>query len=282
MTLLEIRAYYRLQLKEIFSIAECDDLLKRLMFFYFGWESIKIGLEPHYQLSEEEKKKLLNSLEELKTHKPLQYILEKASFMELEFEVNSSVLIPRPETEDLVRWILKDEATLKQKHVLDIGTGSGCIAVSLKHNAPTWELTGLDISEEVLVVAKQNAINNKTEVKFKHHDILLNSSWSKPLDIIVSNPPYILPSEKKQMKKNVLNYEPKQALYVPEDKPLLFYKKIISFAQKNLLSKGVLYLEINPFFVEELSAFLKIHTFDYVQVKNDFLNKPRMIRAIKV
>ncbi len=282
MNLLDIRLYFRLQLKDVFSTPEADDVLKRLILFYFRWEPIKIGLEPNYQLSDEEEGKLLFALEELKKHKPLQYIIGTVSFMDLEFNVSPSVLIPRPETEDLVRWILEDEKTIKTKHILDIGTGSGCIAISLKKIKPYLQVSALDNSRGALEVAKQNALDNKVKIQFKQQDILNNHSWDKALDMIVSNPPYIPPSEKKLMKKNVLDYEPKEALYVPENEPLLFYKKIISFAQKNLTPKGMLYFEINPFFKEELCTLLKNHTFESIVVKNDFLNKPRMIKAVKI
>ena len=281
MTLIEYRSYFRLKLEFIYKVEESDDLLKRIIKAYFNWEPIKIGLEPNYVLSQKEEERLNLALNELKKEKPLQYILGNCSFMGLEFQVNSNVLIPRPETEELVQWIVNDEEIIQPKRVLDIGTGSGCVAVTLKHFLPHLQISALDISGEALKVAENNAQINATKVKFHQADILKKINWRTPLDIIVSNPPYVLPSEKKQMKTNVLNYEPLLALFVTEEDPLIFYKKIIEFAKHNLKQGGVIYFEINPIFVNELSAFLRENAFNSVEVRNDFLERPRMIRAKK-
>lgn len=281
MTLIEYRSYFRLKLEFICNVEESDDLLKRIIKAYFNWEPIKIGLEPNYVLSQKEEERLNLALNELKKEKPLQYILGNCLFMGLEFQVNSNVLIPRPETEELVQWIVNDEEIIQPKRVLDIGTGSGCIAVTLKHFLPHLQISAFDISGEALKVAENNAQINATKVKFHQVDILKKIDWRTPFDIIVSNPPYVLPSEKKQMKTNVLNYEPLLALFVTEEDPLLFYKKIIEFAKQNLKQGGVIYFEINPIFVNKLSAFLRENAFNSVEVRNDFLERPRMIRAKK-
>ena len=281
MTLIEYRSYFRLELKYIYKVEESDDLLKRIIKAYFNWEPIKIGLEPNYVLSQEEEERLNLALNELKKEKPLQYILGIGTFMGLEFQVNSNVLIPRPETEELVKWIVDDEETIRPKEVLDIGTGSGCVAVSLKHLRPHLQISALDVSEVALEVAENNAKINATDVEFYQTDILTKKDWGTPLDIIVSNPPYVLLSEKKQMKTNVLDYEPLLALFVPEEDPLLFYEKIIEFGKLNLKPRGVIYFEINPIFVNELSAFLRENGFDSVEVRSDFLERPRMIKAKK-
>ena len=234
MTLIEFRSYFRAQLKNVYALEECDDFLKRLMQAYFKWEPIKIGLDPNYKLTTVEEEKLELALIELKKERPLQYILGTTYFMDLELEVNAAVLIPRPETEELVHWIISDEDKLNPLKILDIGTGSGCIAVSLKKAAQQWNIAALDVSEQALDVAQRNASKNEVSIQFHLDDIFDKKKWLKPLDIIVSNPPYVVPSEKEQMLSNVLDYEPDLALFVPEEDPLLFYKRIIEFAQQNL------------------------------------------------
>ena len=281
MTLIEFRSYFRAQLKDVYVLEECDDFLKRLIQAYFKWEPIKIGLDPNYRLSLVEEEKLKLALIELKKERPLQYILGTAYFLDLELEVNTAVLIPRPETEELVHWILSDEDKLNPLTILDIGTGSGCIAISLKKTAQLWNVAALDVSEQALDVAHRNASKNEVSIQFHLEDILDKKQWLTPLDVIVSNPPYVLPSEKEQMLSNVLDYEPDLALFVTEEDPLLFYKRIIEFANQNLKPSGALYFEINPIFVDELVTILKKFTFDSVEVRNDYLNRPRMIKAIK-
>ena len=281
MTLIEFRSYFRAQLKDVYVLEECDDFLKRLIQAYFKWEPIKIGLDPNYRLSLVEEEKLKLALIELKKERPLQYILGTAYFLDLELEVNAAVLIPRPETGELVHWILSDEDKLNPLTILDIGTGSGCIAISLKKTSQLWNVAALDVSEQALDVAHRNASKNEVSIQFYLEDILDKKQWLIPLDVIVSNPPYVLPSEKEQMLSNVLDYEPDLALFVTEEDPLLFYKRIIEFANQNLKPSGALYFEINPIFVDELVTFFKKFTFDSFEVRNDYLNRPRMIKAIK-
>ncbi len=281
MTLIEFRSYFRAQLKDVYVLEECDDFLKRLMQAYFKWEPIKIGLDPNYKLTSVEEEKLKLALIELKKERPLQYILGTAYFLDLELEVNAAVLIPRPETEELVHWILSGEEKQNPLKILDIGTGSGCIAISLKKAAQQWNVAALDVSEQALEVAGRNASKNQTPIQFHLEDILVKKQWLTPLDVIVSNPPYVVPSEKAQMLANVLENEPDLALFVPEEEPLLFYKRIIEFAEQNLKPSGALYFEINPIFVDELVTFFKKFTFESVEVRNDYLNRPRMIKAIK-
>ncbi len=281
MTLIEFRSYFRAQLKDVYVLEACDDFLKRLMQAYFKWEPIKIGLDPNYKLTAEEEEKLRLALIELKKERPLQYILGTAYFLDLEFEVNPAVLIPRPETEELAHWILSGENKRNSLTVLDIGTGSGCIAISLKKAAQQWNVAALDVSEQALEVAGRNAKKNQVSIQLHLEDILVKKEWLSLLDVIVSNPPYVVPSEKAQMLSNVLDNEPDLALFVPEEDPLLFYKRIIDFAAQNLKPSGALYFEINPIFVDELVPFFKKFTFESVEVRNDYLNRPRMIKAIK-
>ena len=281
MTLIEYRSYFRQKLSYLYKVEESDDLLKRIIRAYFNWEPVKFGLEPNYVLSKKEEEYLNSAMKELKKEKPLQYILGFSSFMDLKFEVNTSVLIPRPETEELVEWIVSDQELIRSKEILDIGTGSGCIAITLKHLRPRLHVSALDVSAKAIEVAENNGRNNSVKVQFHQADILTKKNWITSLDIIVSNPPYVLPSEKKQMKTNVIGYEPKLALFAPEDDPLLFYKKITEFAKQNLKSRGVLYFEINPIFVDELSLFLNENSFDSIEVRNDFLKRPRMVKALR-
>ena len=281
MTLIEYRSYFRQKLSYLYKVEESDDLLKRIIRAYFNWETVKFGLEPNYVLSKKEEEYLNSAMKELKKEKPLQYILGFSSFMDLKFEVNTSVLIPRPETEELVEWIVSDQELIRSKEILDIGTGSGCIAITLKHLRPRLHVSALDVSAKAIEVAENNGRNNSVKVQFHQADILTKKNWITSLDIIVSNPPYVLPSEKKQMKTNVIGYEPKLALFAPEDDPLLFYKKITEFAKQNLKSRGVLYFEINPIFVDELSLFLNENSFDSIEVRNDFLKRPRMVKALR-
>ena len=280
MKLIEYRSYFRTALKPFHSIEESDDFLKRLLKFYFDWEPIKIGLEPNYILKKKEEDQLNNALRGLIQQEPLQYITGRTYFLNIELEVNKSVLIPRPETEELVQWVLESESHEKDKSILDIGTGSGCIPISLKQGVPNWRVSAMDVSQKALDVAIKNAKINTVSIEFHLEDILSNELWGNGLDVIVSNPPYVVPSEKEEMQSNVLDYEPELALFVPEDNPLLFYDKIIQFAETNLNENGVLYFEINPIFVEELTSLLK-QSFESIEVRNDFLSRPRMIRASK-
>jgi len=281
MTLIEFRSYFRAQLKDVYVPEECDDFLKRLIQAYFKWEPVKIGLDPNYKLTSVEEEKLKSALIELKKERPLQYILGTAHFLYLELEVDPAVLIPRPETEELVHWILSDEDKLNPLTILDIGTGSGCIAISLKKAVQQWNIAALDISEQALEVALRNASKNEVPIQFHLEDILDKEQWLIPLDVIVSNPPYVVASEKEQMLSNVLDYEPNLALFVPEEDPLLFYKRIIEFSHQNLKPSGALYFEINPIFVDKLVTLFKKFTFNSVEVRNDYMNRPRMIKAIK-
>ena len=213
-------------------------------------------------LSQKQVEKVNQTLEELKENKPIQYITGKTEFYGLTFNLSPSVLIPRPETEELVDFILKKE-DLQNKNVLDIGTGSGCIAISIAKNT-NCNMFALDISEEALTIAKQNAEYNKSNVIFLQKDILKTSEIEHNnkkiyFDIIVSNPPYVRDSEKSTMQKNVLDYEPHKALFVNDDNALVFYEKIAEFAQNNLKAKGTIYVEINEnLWYETIETFQKI------------------------
>ncbi|MEO8796210.1 MAG: peptide chain release factor N(5)-glutamine methyltransferase, partial [Daejeonella sp.] len=229
---------------------------------------------------------LISILDELKTGKPLQYILGETEFYDLPFKVNPSVLIPRPETEELVDWIIKDLLSRKQTkpEILDIGTGSGCIPIALKKNIPEAKVSAIDISGAALETAIKNSVLNKVEVKFHLHDILNTESGffnDSEFDIVVSNPPYVTLSEKNLMHQNVLEHEPHLALFVDDNDPLIFYKAITKFASAHLKKDGVLYLEINENLGGETVSLLKGFGFKNVELRKDLPGKDRMIRAEK-
>ncbi len=214
-------------------------------------------------------------LQKLRAHEPIQYIFGHTEWKGLDLRVTPDTLIPRPETAELVEWILQEADRDKPLSVLDIGTGSGCIAIALKKAAPKWQVTGLDISEEALAVAKENAIRNKVEVNWLQADIL-SPIANNPLpiaDIIVSNPPYICDSEKKDMDARVLDYEPHSALFVPDTDPLLFYRQIASLAS----SPSLVFFEINEAYGNEVCAMMEQMGYSDVQLKNDMYGKPRMV-----
>lgn len=214
-------------------------------------------------------------LQKLRAHEPIQYIFGHTEWKGLDLRVTPATLIPRPETAELVEWILQEADRDKPLSVLDIGTGSGCIAIALKKAAPKWQVTGLDISEEALAVAKENAVRNKVEVNWLQADIL-SPIANNPLpiaDIIVSNPPYICDSEKKDMDARVLDYEPHSALFVPDTDPLLFYRQIASLAS----SPSLVFFEINEAYGNAVCAMMEQMGYSDVQLKNDMYGKPRMV-----
>jgi release factor glutamine methyltransferase len=218
----------------------------------------------------------------LKKHMPIEYIVGKTYFYHLNLKITSDVLIPRPETEELVDWIIKTN-TFKSPKILDIGTGSGCIAVSLAKNITDSSVDGIDISANAINIAKINANTNNTKVNFYKDDILLLKTVAKnrTYDIIVSNPPYILNREKELMKKNVLDYEPHIALFVPDDNPLIFYEAIINFSIKNLNSKGCIFFEINESLSVEVTSLLNKKGFLNVTIRKDINEKFRFIKAFR-
>ena len=219
----------------------------------------------------------------LKKQEPIQYILGCTAFYGLTFKVNEHTLIPRPETEELVDWVLSnlhDQDSVLD--ILDIGTGSGCIAISLAKNIPTARVSGLDISEKTLEVAQENAVKNQVLVSFCKKDILRTTSLKNKYDVMVSNPPYVRQLEKKAMNANVLDYEPGVALFVPNEDPLLFYRKIAQLAMVSLQTRGWLYFEINEYLSKEMDVLLKDIGFANIEIKKDFREVPRMIKCQKL
>ena len=221
-------------------------------------------------------------LYELKKEVPIQYLLGKTNFYGLDFEVNENVLIPRPETEELVEWIInenKKEEKYKKIKVLDIGTGSGCIAISLAKNLPNAEVYGIDVSKKAIETAKRNAINNNVYVTFMYLDILNKYVLACNFDIIVSNTPYVRNLEKEEIKKNVLNYEPHLALFVDDNDALVFYRKIAVLAKNGLSPKGQLFFEINQYLGKEMTDLLEKMNFKNIELRKDIYSNDRMMKS---
>ncbi len=225
-----------------------------------------------------------SAIQKLKTEQPIQYILGETEFYGLEFKVTENTLIPRPETEELVDWIIQDQLldNNNQLAILDIGTGSGCIPISLAKNLRSAKVTTVDVSEEAIKVAQQNAKENEVEVDFINDSILepkiVNDSKNK-FDVIVSNPPYVRNLEKQEIKKNVLDYEPHLALFVEDDDALVFYKKITEYALNHLKKDGALYFEINQYLGKETVELIKNLGFQTVELRKDMSGNDRMIKA---
>jgi release factor glutamine methyltransferase len=218
-------------------------------------------------------------IERINVHEPLQYILGKTWFYGLPFHVRSGVLIPRPETEELVDLIIKDHKGKEGLNILDIGTGSGCIAVSLAANMPSCSISAMDISADALQIASENAVLNKVSVQFIQHDISQDWKGEEHFDIIVSNPPYIERPETELMRQNVLKFEPDLALFAPESDPLFFYRKILEFAVLHLNSNGRIYFEINERFGEETKVLMEKFGFQQVDILKDLNGKDRMVKG---
>lgn len=222
-------------------------------------------------------------LNQLKKEIPIQYLLGKTHFYGLEFEVNDNVLIPRPETEELVEWIVNENSKTdktKKIKILDIGTGSGCIAISLAKNIPNAEVYAIDVSKKAIETAKRNAIRNNVEVTFILQDILKTDELKCNFDIIVSNPPYVRNLEKEEIKKNVLDYEPHLALFVEDNDALIFYRKIAELAKKNLSENGQLYFEINQYLGKEMTNLLEKLDFKKIELRKDIYDNDRMTKGV--
>lgn len=236
-------------------------------------------LKDRIQLSGAQQELLVTTLARLEKGEPLQYVIGVSPFCGLQFVVNEDVLIPRPETAELVDWILSDYRETGLSSVLDIGTGSGCIAITLSSHFPDCCTDAYDVSAEALKVAAKNNEINATSVNLYQVDILLADRCDKKYDVIVSNPPYIADFEKDDMDDNVLLFEPHTALFVPNDNPLLFYRVIAEFGKKNLKRGGALYFEINPLFANQMLDLLKDYGYRNVELRKDIYGKDRMIKA---
>ena len=318
MTLKELKNHFQTELQSIYDKDEIDSFFFMVTEYFYNFKRIDVSLNPNFEINNFSKWETI--IANLKAEKPIQYILGEAWFYGLKFKVNENTLIPRPETEELVEWI-SDSLNFKVKsqkvkieskkskvesqklretnfqlptsnfQLLDIGTGTGCIPISVKKNIPEAEVFAIDISEKTLKIAQENAQINQTEINFLQADILKTNdllslraesrSLSK-FDIIVSNPPYVRNLEKQEIKKNVLDYEPHLALFVEDNDALLFYKKIAELAQKSLKPDGLLFFEINQYFGKETVEMLENLGFKNIELRKDLKGNDRMIRCTKL
>ena len=271
-------SYFKQELSTFYDQNEVQSMLFIVLERFFNLSKNEIILNPTKLFTESELLLVMNTVKELKTQKPLAYILGEWTFFDLTLKVDENVLIPRPETEELVQLIINENTSAAT--ILDIGTGSGCIALALKNNLPNAKVLAWDISEKALEIAKTNAIDNNLIVDFEYIDILnVDFTLSEKLDIIVSNPPYITKNEIQKMEKNVLNFEPHLALFVNDKNPLLFYDKIADFAMKNLTINGKIYFEINEIYGNEVKYLLQSKGFVKAEIIQDINKKNRLIKA---
>ena len=270
-----ILSYFREELSAVADEREITSWYYISMEYLLVYNRSDCIINSNQVLNKSQLSKIKQIVAELKTNKPIQYILGKTEFYGLKIKVNEHTLIPRPETEQLVDWILKENFVT----ALDIGTGSGCIPIALAKNTDA-KVLAIDVSEDALLIAEENAKNNEVEIDFIHQDIL-QTNYLQKVDLIVSNPPYVLESEKEKIQENVLDYEPELALFVEDKNPLIFYKKIASLAINFLNENGKLFFEINAKFGKETIEMLADIGFVNIELKKDMNDKDRMIKATK-
>ena len=283
MLLKQYKSHFFNSLKNIQDEQEIESFFFILTEYLHNLKRVDVALNPNFELTNEEVEKWNAILSELQQEKPIQYITGEAWFYGLRFEVNENTLIPRPETEELVEFILKETSNFQlpasSLNILDIGTGTGCIPISLKANLSQANVSAIDVSEKALEVAKRNATANKVEINFILTNILEVEDLNQHFDIIVSNPPYVRNLEKQEIKKNVLDYEPHLALFVEDTDALLFYRKIAQLALENLSPNGLLFFEINQYLGKETVELLENLGFKNIELKKDIYGNNRMIRC---
>ena len=268
------------RLTPLYEISEAKAIVRWVLDVRFGLSMADILCDKVNQLSADDQKELETMTQRLEKGEPVQYIIGMADFCGRQFHVAPGVLIPRPETEELCRWITQKNRP-SVLSVLDIGTGSGCIAVTLALEMPKAKVTAWDISDETLRIAQKNAQTLGAEVTFEHQDIL-NVSLHDKYDLIVSNPPYIQSKERDGMGKNVLDYEPHQALFAPEEEPIIFYQRIGDYAWQSLNPGGALYFELNPLTADNVSDYLQRLGFLEIEIRQDQFGKQRFLKATKI
>lgn len=280
MVLKDYKTIFITVLQNEYPVEEINSFFAILTEAFLKMTRLEVALNPDQILSKPELTLLNDALERLKLYEPIQYIVGETEFFGLRFHVNPSVLIPRPETEELVQWILEDieQSGRKNLSILDIGTGSGCIAISLAKNLPQAKISAIDFSEEALKTAEANAQLNEVAVNFLKKDILKTDFLPAQYDVIVSNPPYVRDLEKEAMERNVLEFEPATALYVKDHDPLIFYQKITDLAEASLPANGSLYFEINQYLGKETEEVLQKKNFQ-TQLKKDIFGVHRMLKG---
>jgi release factor glutamine methyltransferase len=283
-TVKEVFNVFKKDLSKLYDQDEIESLTLMITSDVCNLSKAYIKAFPEKEITIEHAGKLEAILARMQTGEPVQYILGHTEFYGLPFKVNPSVLIPRPETEELVEWILNSVSITKfEGNILDIGTGSGCIAISLNKSLPNAQISGIDISTKALIVAKQNAGINNAKVNFIEADILkLKETENQDVDIIVSNPPYVTEHDKTQMHINVTDFEPHGALFVPENDPLIFYSAIADYALKNLANNGLLFFEINENLGNETVELLKDKGFINIDLRKDMSGRDRMIKGMRI
>jgi len=304
MVIKDLEKLFHNDLDGMYEKEEVASFFILIMEHYYNISRLQMALEPDLSITKQEKIVFFEALEGLKKQKPIQYIFGETEFYGLTFKVNEKTLIPRPETEDLINWcvdcindrIQKVNGEERVINVLDIGTGSGCIAVALAKTLSNIKVHALDVSAEALKVAKQNAELNGVDISFIKADILelvdsnrktflLDDNSEREIgsfDVIISNPPYVRHQEKKEMKANVLDNEPHMALFVDDENPLLFYRKIAKFAQNHLKQNGELFFEINEYLGEETLKLLNDFNFKNVVLRKDVFGKDRLLRSVNI
>ena len=285
MTIEKFRNHFINLLEDLYPIEELRSFFYLIAEKQLNLSRINIALQLYDELTLEEELNFYHAIDRLRNHEPIQYIIGETEFFGLPIIVNNQVLIPRPETEELVAWIIED-INKKETTILDIGTGSGCIAIALAKRLNNAVVSAIDISSSALELAKKNTLINNVNVKFSRIDVLhfeddltLQHEWDSKFDIIVSNPPYVRIQEKELMKSNVIDHEPNLALFVEDDDPLLYYRKISQLSKQYLKHNGILYLEINEYLSNEMKKMLVEEGFNYLQLKKDMFGKNRMIKC---
>jgi release factor glutamine methyltransferase len=291
MTLFQLRAEFRNKLNSIYGQSEADSLFYFCSDHLLGKSRLDVSVNAQELVPQEQQQKFKKILSRLQQHEPVQYLIGETHFFGLNLKVNSEVLIPRPETEELVQLILNTVSGQNSTNykIIDMGTGSGCIAMALKDNLKCSDVYAVDISDKALKLAAHNAQLNGLDIHFRNHDILQKKPLFKesheiqttPLkfDIIVSNPPYVREKEKLEMQNNVLDYEPSLALFVPDEDPLIFYRALADFALQHLNKSGFLFFEINQYLGAKLKALLRNKGFKSIELTKDTNGNDRMIKA---
>lgn len=282
-TIRALREAYLAELLHLYGKEEVLEMFARLVEEYLGLSRALTLLSLDQTVLPEVSEKFEAALGELSRERPLQYIIGKTEFCGLVFFVSEGVLIPRPETEELVEWVVGDNRYGNPGRIMDIGTGSGCIAVSIKKRLPAAEVLCTDVSEVALGFARKNALFHGTEIPARHIDILDPSTWLNlgRFNIIVSNPPYVRMKERGMMKNNVLRYEPQEALFVEDDDPLKYYSGIMEFAKRHLIQGGSIFLEINEEMGEGIRKLAEVMGFSAEEIRKDFRGRDRMIKVCR-
>lgn len=281
MTINDFRERFRKLLSGMYEPEEIKNLCFLAIEHVMHMNRVEVSLSRNLEIPADQLGELSHVLARLEKSEPIQYIIGFTDFYGLNLQVNPSTLIPRPETEELVDWIINSENTMGTQplKIVDVGTGSGCIAIALAKHIKNATVEAIDISQNALATAYQNAKTNEVAIHFYHQDILETERFESTYDIIVSNPPYVRDSEKKEMRNNVLQNEPESALFVSNTDPLLFYKKIGTLAFKSLTQEGRLYFEINEYLGQEMRGLLESIGFTNISLKRDMFGKDRMMCA---